>query len=482
MRSICFDNLWVDGAWHSGATVTLDEAGNVRSVSTDPADALAAGERVAGLTLPGLANAHCHAFQRAIGGWTQRAASVRDSFWSWRGIMYAAAATLTAEDLEAIAARCYLDLLRGGYTEIAEFLYLHRLRTADRRPARAEEALIAAATEVGIGLTLLPALYQHSGFGPLPPTEPQRLFVRTTAQYIDDWHALRARLGHDGPVRLGIAFHSLRAVDLDTLAEVHAELSAAAPDAPVHLHIAEQRSEVEDCIAHHGLAPVGLLASRALLDERWALVHATHATAAELESVVAAGATVVLCPTTEADLGDGCSEVAQLLATGGRIAIGSDSNVACQALGELRQLEWSERLRREQRNVLAGATETAVADRLYAAALAGGWRALGRRAAVGGGGGGGGGDLGAGSRGGAGWRADFVTYDASAGEWAQHPPQNRLSSLVFAATPPAPRNVMVAGRWVIRDGQHAAERRIDARYRAALQRLAPALARALEHP
>jgi formimidoylglutamate deiminase len=167
------------------------------------------------------------------------------------------------------------------------------------------------------------------------------------------------------------------------MAEVCAGL-AAETDAPIHLHIAEQRSEVEDCIRHHGLAPIALLASRAMLDERWSLVHATHAAPEELESVAAAGATVVLCPTTEADLGDGCSEVAHLLEAGGQIAIGSDSNVCCHALSELRQLEWSERLRREQRNVLASAVEPAVADRLFAAALAGGWArsagALRRRA------------------------------------------------------------------------------------------------------
>ncbi|MCC7463016.1 MAG: formimidoylglutamate deiminase [Gammaproteobacteria bacterium] len=470
MRSICFENLWVAGSWCSNATLTLDDTGAVRALSTDPAVARAAAEHVTGLTLPGLANAHCHAFQRALGGWTQRAASVRDDFWSWREIMYAAAAALTTEDLEAIAARCYLDLLRGGYTQVAEFLYLHRLRATDRSQRRAEDALLAAAAQVGIGLTLLPALYQSSGFGPLPPTERQRLFVRTAAQYVDDWHALRARLEQDGQVRLGIAFHSLRAVDLDTLAEVHAELSTTAPDAPVHLHIAEQRSEVEDCIAHHGLPPVALLASRALLDERWALVHATHATAEELASVAASGATVVLCPTTEADLGDGCSEVAQLLAAGGQIAIGSDSNVACQALGELRQLEWSERLRHERRNVLAGAAEAAVADRLYAAVLAGGWGAIAPRATT----------RTVDSHGSGGQRADFITYDAATGDWAQHPARNYLASLVFASTAPTPRDVMVGGRWVIRDGHHAAEHSIDARYRATLRRLAPPLARALE--
>jgi formimidoylglutamate deiminase len=465
MRNICFDNLWAEGTWLSSATVTLDDAGEVRAISIDPQDARAASERVPGLTLPGLANAHCHAFQRALGSWTQRAGMRGDDFWSWREIMYAAAAALSYEDLEAIAARCCLDLLRGGYTEVAEFLYLHRLRAADRSQRLAADALLAGAAQAGIGLTLLPALYQHAGFGPLPPTERQRLFVRTTAQYIDDWHALRERVGHGELVRLGIAFHSLRAVDLDTLAGVCAELASAAPDAPLHLHIAEQRSEVEDCIAHHGLPPVALLASRALLDERWALVHATHASPEELETVAAAGATVVLCPTTEADLGDGFPEVAHLLDAGGPIAIGSDGNVCCRALGELRQLEWAQRLRREQRNVLASALQPGVADRLYAAVLAGGWRAVGRRVPL--------------EAGGVGGRADFVTYDASAGEWAQHPPQNYLASLVFAAEAPLPRDVMVCGRWVIRDGRHGAEQQIDARYRATLRRLAPALARAL---
>jgi formimidoylglutamate deiminase len=471
MRDISFDNLWVDGAWQTNATVSIDAAGDVRGISTDPARARVASARIAGLTLPGLANAHCHAFQRAIPGWTQRAVSVRDSFWSWREIMYAAATALSHEDLEAISARCYLDLLRGGYTEVAEFLYLHRLRTGNRSVRRAEDALIASAGSVGIGLTLLPALYQHAGFGPLPPTERQRLFVRSTTQYIDDWRELQGRIGHGGEVRLGIAFHSLRAVDLDTMAEVCAGLAAETPDAPIHLHIAEQRSEVEDCIRHHGLAPIALLASRAMLDERWSLVHATHAAPAELESVAAAGATVVLCPTTEADLGDGCSEVAHLLDAGGQIAIGSDSNVCCHALSELRQLEWSERLRREQRNVLASAVETAVADRLFAAALAGGWSAVGRRAA---------GPGSPASHAGRALRADFVTYDAATGDWAQHPPQNYLGSLMFAPATPYPRDVMVGGRWVIENGVHANEAEIDARYRTTLTRLRPALARALE--
>jgi formimidoylglutamate deiminase len=459
MQDVLFDNLWVDGAWRTNALVSIDTAGLIRGISTDPARAPAAAVRIAGLTLPGLADAHCHAFQRAIPGWTQRAISARDTFWSWREIMYAAANALGAGDLEAIGARCYLDLLRGGYTEVAEFLYLHRFGT-DPQARRAEDALLAAAAKVGIGLTLLPTLYQHAGFGPLPPTPRQRAFIRTTARYLEDWRALRERFRHDHTARLGIAFHSLRAVELDTIAAVRAELGAEAEGVPFHIHISEQRAEVEDCRRHYGLTPVALLASRALLDERWALVHATHASPEEMEAIAASGATVVLCPTTEADLGDGCSEAVRLLEAGGTIAIGSDSNVGTHALTELRQLEWSERLRRERRNVFASASASGVADRLFAAAHAGGWRALGCAGPL--------------------RRADFVTYDATMGDWAQHRAGNYLASLMFAPTPPTPRDVMVGGRRIIRDGVHSAEAEIDARYRAALTRLQGTLAHALE--
>lgn len=456
MQAICFDNLWVDGVWRSDATVSIDDTGSIRDISTDPVQARAATTRIAGLTLPGLVSAHCHAFQRAIPAWTQRAGATEDNFWSWREIMYAAAGALSYEDLAAIGARCYLDLLQGGYTEVAEFLYLHRLGTG-HRIRRAEDALLAAAQQTGIGLTLLPTLYQHSGFGPQPPTERQRPFIRSTGQYIEDWNELRSRLDPTSDTRLGIAFHSLRAVEIDTIASVCNQLAPQATPTPIHLHISEQRAEVSDCLRHYGLTPVALLASHALLDERWALVHATHATPEEMEQIATAGATVVLCPTTEADLGDGCAETVRLLGAGGRIAIGSDSNAGVHALLELKQIEWSERLRRERRNVYASAGQTSVADRLFAEVHAGG------RAAVG-----------------LGSRADFVSYDASTGDWAQQPPENWLASLVFAPVVPYPRDVVVAGRRVIRDGVHPAQAAIDADYRAALARLRPALTRALQ--
>ena len=441
--AVTYANLWLDGRWLRDATVKIDANGNAVDVSTKSS---AAGPSIAGLTLPGLVDAHCHAFQRALGPWTQRAASQQDDFWSWRETMYALAQRLHRDDLEAIAARCYLELLRGGYTAVAEFLYLHRC--GERRALDADSAIAAAARRTGIALTLLPTLYQHAGFGGAPPTPGQRPFVRDTAQFLEDWQELRRRYPADGAVALGVAFHSLRAVGLDVIGQVHEVLRADPLCRCVHIHVAEQPAEVEGCIRHYGSPPVALLAARGLLSPKWALVHATHASEAELAQLRSAGATLVLCPTTEADLGDGCPVLAPFLIAGGKMAIGSDSNIGRNALGELRMLEWSQRLARGRRNVLSTAAEPAAADRLYQIALHGGRSAIG-----------------------AGARADFVTYDTDAGDWQLQGSEDYLSALVFDAPAPRARQVMCAGRWVIRDGRHGEEAQIEARYRETVQAL-----------
>lgn len=397
-------------------------------------------------------------------GWTQRAQSSEDSFWTWREAMYTAAAGLGHEELEAIAARCYLDLLRGGYTGVAEFLYLHRLHKTVNADLDADRAIAAAAARTGIGLTLLPTLYQHSDFGGAPPTGVQNLFARSTEQFLSDWSELKRRYATQMAVRLGVAFHSLRAVDIEIIVTLCKALQNDPACAVLHMHVAEQAQEVEACLRRHKRTPLALLAERGVLNEFWALVHATHTTRAELDLLLEANAVLVLCPTTEADLGDGCMDVPYFLDRGGRLAIGSDSNIGCHALVELRQLEWSLRLARGRRNVLASATQPVVADRLYGAVLNGGWAALGDFT----------------SRYSAPIRADFVTYGAEASDWEQHPPENYLSTLVFGAAAPAAQQVMVGGRWAIRNGVHEHEAEIDERYRAALQRLQPPLLRALK--
>ena len=441
--AVTYANLWLDGRWLRDATVSIDADGNVIDVAPKASTAAAT---IAGLTVPGLVDAHCHAFQRALGPWTQRAASQQDDFWSWRETMYALAQHLRRGDLEAIASRCYLELLRGGYTAVAEFLYLHRC--GDGHALDADGAIAAAAQRTGIGLTLLPTLYQHAGFGGLPPTAGQRPFVRETAQFLEDWQELRRRYPAAGTVALGVAFHSLRAVELDVIHRVHEARRADPLCRCVHIHVAEQPAEVEACIRHYGAPPVALLAARGLLSPKWALVHATHASEAEFAQLRASGATLVLCPTTEADLGDGCPVVAPFLSAGGKMAIGSDSNIGRNAFDELRMLEWSQRLARGRRNVLGTAAEPAAADRLYQIALHGGRSATG-----------------------AGARADFVTYDTDSGDWQLQTSDDYLSALVFDSPAPRARQVMCGGRWVIRDGRHAEEAHIEARYRETVRAL-----------
>jgi formimidoylglutamate deiminase len=465
--SVRFAHLWWEGRWLREAEVAIGADGlcaTVTPATSLPPQAGAAAaapgvERIEGYTLPGIVDAHSHAFQRPLGAWTQHAHGEHDDFWTWRQPMYALARVLRRDELEAIAARCFLDLLRGGYTEVAEFLYLHRMDSgsglARRRGGEgapdADLAIVAAAHRTGVGLTLLPTLYQHADFGGRPPTPGQLAFARSTPEFLADWQELKSRYSGDAGVRLGAALHSLRAVDIDEVERVAAGLLGDPACRCLHMHVAEQPAEVAACTRVHGLAPVALLASRGLLGPRWALVHGTHATPGELDQMQRAGATLVLCPTTEADLGDGCPQLADYLAAGGMIAVGSDSNVGRIALAELRQLEWSQRLAHGRRNVLAGTDAAAVADRLLQRALRGGWRAVGQE------------------RDNALPRADFVTYDDACGDVGVQPDAERLAALVFDAPAPEARQVMVAGRWVLRDGQHPQAARIDADYTACVR-------------
>jgi len=459
VATVLFANLWLDGRWLQNAQVSIDKQGLVTGVAEAVADSAAAGSAIPGLTLPGMGNAHCHAFQRALGAVTQRASNQgpgqSDSFWTWRESMYALAARVDRQSLTAIAARCYLELLRGGYTSVAEFLYLHRLDPARKGELDADAAIAAAASLTGMKLTLLPTLYQHSDFGAAPPRPGQLPFVRSTAQFLEDWITLCRRYSADGAVTLGIAFHSLRAVELTAIDEVMKAVHGDARCRCLHIHVAEQVAEVAACNRHHGLSPVALMAERGLLSERWALVHATHADNRELAKVRAAGATLVLCPSTEADLGDGIVDPVDYLAAGGLMAIGSDSNIGRNAAAELRLLEWTQRHTRGRRNVLATADEPLVADRLYAAALRGGRRATGEALA------------GEAPR----QRADFVTFEPQPGDWLAHQPRDYLSALVFDEAATRAQQVMVGGRWVIRDGHHAHEAQIESDYCEALRRL-----------
>ncbi|HEX4300788.1 MAG TPA: formimidoylglutamate deiminase [Gammaproteobacteria bacterium] len=319
------------------------------------------------LAIPGMPNAHSHAFQRALAGYGE-VPSGQDSFWSWREAMYRLANRVSPEDMFIIAREAFWDMLRGGYTSVAEFHYLHHM--PDGRPGvQMGRAVVAAARETGIRLRLLPVFYQNSGFG-RPARDEQRRFVHGS---IEDFCALLSEL-HG--VDLGLAPHSLRAVPVESLDKlVEAASAIMGADAPIHIHISEQRREVEECQAAYGTTPVELLTKHVRLDGRWNLVHATHATEAEMRVTRESGAGVVLCPITEAYLGDGLFAAQEFVSAGGRIAIGSDSNCRIDAIEELRLLEYGQRLRQERRARLA--TSAGLGLPLWQLACRGGAMALG---------------------------------------------------------------------------------------------------------
>lgn len=333
-----------------------------------------AGDERHAILLPAMPNLHSHAFQRAMAGLAETRGPGADSFWSWREVMYRFALKMTPDDVEAVAAQLYVEMLEAGFGRVGEFHYLHHAADggAYADPAEMAARISAAASATGLGLTLLPVFYAHSGFGGLPPGEGQRRFICDLDLYANVLDgSRRIAAGLDGAV-VGVAPHSLRAVTPAELAAV----TALAGDGPIHIHAAEQVREVEDCLGWSGKRPVEWLIENAGADRRWCLVHATHMTASETQSLAASGAVAGLCPVTEANLGDGTFPAPEFLAAGGRYGIGSDSNVLIGIGDELRQLEYSQRLDRRARNVLArpgGSNGRALFD----AALAGGARALG---------------------------------------------------------------------------------------------------------
>lgn len=399
------------------------------------------------LAVPGMPNAHSHSFQRAMAGYGE-AVCGDDSFWSWRETMYALARDITAAELHAIASQAFADMLRGGYTSVAEFHYLHHLPDGSRSPAMAE-SVIAAARDTGIGLVMLPVLYLAGGFGRDPQPAQRRFVHDSTAEFCE----LLATVAATG-VACGIAPHSLRAVPADRLGELLSGARAVLGDGfPVHMHIAEQRGEVEECIAACGLSPVRLLAATVELDERWSLVHATHADDEELALLRRAGARVVICPLTEAYLGDGIFPSAEFLHAGGQLAVGSDSNVRIDALEELRMLEYVQRLvsRRRARHAGAGglgvsmwrhaARAGAAALRLPAGALE------------------------------PGLRADIVVFDASEPPLHGPAPERAMDALLTGGSARNVRDVYVCGRQCVSEGQVAGGPDIGERFAKVVARL-----------
>jgi formimidoylglutamate deiminase len=451
-----------------GIIVTVSGEGIITEIDAAPADdggTPQGMEHIDGIVIPGMPNAHSHAFQRAMTGKTEYRSSARDSFWTWRRAMYALANRIEPDDLQILATQLFVEMLKSGYTSVAEFHYLHR--QAGGIPYSGAnalwEAVSNAASITGIGLTFLPTLYQTSDFGGQPLKAEQARFASDTDAFlraienrIDSERRTHGLRGGPRTQLTGAAFHSLRAVPLENLRRAALSLREIDANLPMHIHVAEQSLEVQACVRETGRRPIELLLDTGLLTQHWCLVHATHATGEELEGIAAAAATVCVSISTEANLGDGFFDTARFLKASGRLCVGSDSQCTVSPAEELRWLEYQQRLRKKRRGVLATAAEPHVGTRLWRDAAQHGSQAIGQPAgaiAVG-------------------CRADWLVLDASHPSLAGAAADTALDHLLFAGAEAAIRDVAVAGRWVIKERRHAAEDELRPRFAGLMQRLA----------
>ncbi len=409
------DVLLSDG-WASNVSIYWDGSGTITKIRPCYCDSSLTSAR--GPLVPGMVNLHSHAFQRELVGRTQIFTSPGDDFWSWRQAMYAHLQSLSPDELESVATRLYQDLIRSGYTSVCEFHYVHvgSSREPYFDPAEMSLAILRAANSAGIGLTLLPVLYQHGGFRNAAPDEHQHRFILSVERYCELVEKMLDAVNDDSNVCIGYAPHSLRAVDATGLHYLLEHRANHAPSSPVHIHVAEQIQEVEECLLAHGQRPIEWLFSNALVDQNWCLVHATHANERELALIADAGATVGLCPTTEADLGDGTFPLPEYLDCSGVYGIGSDSNVCISPFEELRLLEYGQRLTGQTRNIDGVRSELGAGTRRYLQSLAGGRRASGRNV----------GTLNEGA-----W-ADFIVLDASHALLRNKTADEQLNTVVFS--------------------------------------------------
>ena len=445
---------WLPGGWQADVLLAVGADGcwTEVTVGVDADHAPAGTELLKGSLLPGLVDAHSHAFQRAFAGAAERRESASDDFWSWRDRMYGVALRIGPAELRAVAAHLYVELLRGGYTQVCEFHYLQRDRDGSdyADPLAMSWALADAAADAGIGLTILPVLYERAGFAAPALRDEQRRFRASPAEVVEA--ARRIGAGARLHVNAGLAIHSLRGADAASIDALRRLADGFA--GPIHIHVAEQTAEVDECLRATGCRPIEWLAQGGRLDARWQLVHATHATRAEIDAVAASGAGIVLCPSTEANLGDGLADLPRWLAADVAMTVGSDSQATRDWREELRLLEYGQRLLLRRRNIAAAPEQglASTAERLWSRLLGGSAAASGLPS----------------------WglvkgaRADALVIDADDDGLLGVAPERILDALVFSSPQALWRDVMVAGRWVLRGGRHAASAAIAKRCREAM--------------
>jgi formimidoylglutamate deiminase len=447
-----FDSVLLPDGWAERVRITIN-AGRIASLERDVAPR--AGEARIAAAVPGMHDVHSHAFQRGMAGFTEFRGPDADNFWSWRTLMYRFVGRMTPEDIEAISAQAFVEMLESGFTRVGEFHYVHHDGSgrAYDNPAETTERIAAAALESGIALTLLPVFYAHGGFGGAQPSDGQRRFLLDVPRFSRLLEASLKVIAALPDARLGVAPHSLRAVTPEELADV----VALAPGGPIHMHAAEQTGEVEQCVAWSGARPVEWLLENAAIDARWCLVHATHLTDDEVRRLAASGAVAGFCPVTEANLGDGIAPAKPLIAAGGAFGIGTDSNVAISVCEELKQLEYSQRLRDRARNVITSGTVRSTGRVLFDGALRGGARALGMTPAQTG--------IAVGAP------ADFVSLDLASPTLVGRRDDALLDSLIFAGGSRCIDGVWRAGVRLVEKGRHRARDAVAERFRTALARV-----------
>lgn len=446
-------NILLSQGWATDKTLTIEKG--IITAITDGKDE--AASLLTGAVIPGMVNCHSHAFQRAFAGFSEQGSEGQDSFWTWRKIMYKFLAQLSHDDAQVIAQQLYIEMLKMGYTRVAEFHYLHHdidgspysgTPCSDNSDSNDEvvnglatmaQAIFKAAKNSGIGLTLLPVLYQYAGFGQQAPSEGQKRFINATEQFnqlVSDCFELTKQYPN---TNIGIAPHSLRAVDKEAIIAAVKHVRALDDKAPIHIHIAEQQQEVNDCLQHYSKRPVQWLLDNIELDEHWCLIHATHINEQEQQGIVASKAIAGICPTTEANLGDGVFPTSEFLALNGTFAIGSDSHISVNPIEELRWLEYVQRLTKQQRALLAATETPSVGQNLWQKAARGGAQSTNSNT----------GTLALGKQ------ADLLVLDEQQTRLFANNHQHLLDSVIFASQKNIIKGVMVNGIWVVQNGQHA---------------------------
>ncbi|MGI9626417.1 MAG: formimidoylglutamate deiminase [Longimicrobiales bacterium] len=461
-KTIRFERILIRGSWRHDVDVGVGADGTI--VSTTPTEeaqhsSTTAPETVRGWTVPGLANVHSHSFQRALVGLAEKGG--QNSFWRWREVMYDFLLRLGPEDVEAVASQLFMELLKGGFTTVGEFHYLHHQPGGRpyEDPSELSRRIISAANRTGIALVHIPVVYETAGFDGAPLEGGQQRFhmdVDSLAELTGTVAADLAAAGSGSEAAnhsVGWGLHSLRATSEATVADA-AQAFAGATGYPVHIHVAEQIKEVEGCEAARGARPIEWLVDHADVSPNWCLIHATHSTQQERVQMATSGAAVGLCPTTEANLGDGLFSLPDYLDATGHFGVGTDSHVGRTVAGELRCLEYGQRLTLRERGVTMpladlGADAQGVGGALFSRAARGGARALGRAC----------GEVATGLR------ADFVVLDPEAASLFGRTGPEVLDSWIFSGDVSPVRDVMVGGHWVIQNGHHAKEEAILATFR-----------------